>query len=193
MKKNLTTRRAACYLFYLLCTCALVLGETSAQFSSQVSGTAAVAAASVELDSVLSLNDRLKDLTPGKETKITFQVTNQKNNVVSEVAQEYSITLQTTGNLPLTYSLKKSSTENSLGTSVGMPTGGSDTGADTGKQIVWDGGLLPYAAGGVTHTYELTVTWPVDKNAPQYADEVDAVSLIVDAQQVQPKNEQGGK
>lgn len=173
MKKHLTTRRIAMYLLYLVMVGMLVFGVTYARYLSTISGSAKAQTAAVALDSSLDLTSSLAGMQPGESKIIKFAVKNQKGDTTSEVAQEYTITISTTNNLPLTYTLNKQDSN-------------SGSYVTNSSNLTWTGGLLPYSASGVTHTYTLTVAWPPDKAAESYADEIDLVTLTVDAKQVNP-------
>jgi hypothetical protein len=184
MKKHLTTGRIGLYLLYLTAVGTLVLGTVYARYRSDVTGTgtAEVAAAAMDVtgtgSSSLDLTKVLSGMKPGTSKEVEFVVTNAKDGAVSEVAEEYQITVSTTGNLPLTYVLSAKS------------TGTKGTFAEVGVnpapgRFQWTGGFLPDSAETV-HTYQLTVTWPGEQKAGSYTDEIDLVTLTVDAVQAKP-------
>ena len=105
-------------------------------------------------------------------------MTNFRETSVSEVTQEYSVTVTTTGNLPLVFELAPSKTGAEGGTYAETPSGTSPT-------FTWKGGSLPYGV-RTTHTYTLMVTLPSGQ-AAGYADEIDLVTLTIDAQQAKPE------
>ena len=179
MKKYLTKKRIICYLFCFILVCTAVLGITYARYRTEVAGAAAASTADVALNSSIDLSSALKKMVPGEKREILFSVTNQKDASVSEVAQEYSVSVTSTGNLPLTYELaEKEAVSN--GTSVESPPSVQEL------SYVWTGGRLPHGAAAV-HTYTLTVSWPAVQAAGSYADEFDRITLTVDAKQVKPK------
>ena len=92
--------------------------------------------------------------------------------------QKYSLTVETTGNLPLQYEI-----------SEGISTS-ADKGAvippakltfENGKAVA-DGGVLPHTE-EVSHTYTLKVTWPKAEDGASYTDEIDLVTLTINAEQ----------
>lgn len=184
MKKNLTKGRIISYIIYLALACTLVFGITYARYSSKVTGNVTAKTASVEMNSTINLTDQLGGMTPGSSKKIEFEVTNKKERNVSEVGQEYSITIDTTGNLPLTYTIAGDS---AAPASEKYVTAVEESSGETNYK--WTGGVLPYSADGITHTYTLTVTWPKsgDEDNSAYSDEIDQVTLTVDAKQIEPK------
>lgn len=175
MKKQLTAGRVIRYLLYLCIASTLIFGVTYARYIQEIQGQGTVSTAAVAMDSQLDLTQKLQGMYPGETRTVELAVTNQKGSIVSEIAQEYSITISTTDNLPLTYSLAP------------KDTGGTGTYAtNSGGGLTWTGGLMPYSETGVTHTYTLTVTWPTEENSTRYMNEVDVVSLTVNAKQVLP-------
>lgn len=190
MRKHLTAGRVIRYLLYLCIVSTLVFGVTYARYIREIYGQGTVSTAVAEMDVTdggsgkLELTQKLQGLQPDEKREIDFQITNQKNGVVSEVAQEYSITIDTTGNLPLTYTLTpKNNSDSSVGTYA------AETSSDSGS-LVWTGGRLPYSAAGVSHSYTLTVEWPGDRADETLADEIDRVILTVDAKQALPAPDQ---
>lgn len=184
MKKNLTKGRIISYIIYLALACTLVFGITYARYSSKVTGNVTAKTASVEMNSTIDLSKQLEEMTPGSSKKIEFKVTNKKEENVSEVGQEYSITIDTTGNLPLTYTIDSDVAAPASGNYV---TAVKEASGETNHK--WTGGVLPYSADGVTHKYVLTVKWTEsgDEDNSAYSDEIDQVTLTVDAKQIEPK------
>lgn len=210
MKKHLTAGRILRYLLCLGIACTFVGGVTYARYISEVSGSATAVVAAVAMNvtgngegssSELDLTKELGGMRPGDNKTLVFAVTNQMGGAVSEVALEYSITIHTTGNLPLIYDIKKSTVEKSdAGETELLDSGSGDIGTyvnpnDRNKngdtEWLWSGGSLPYMQGGVTHTYQLTVEWPGSKKEENLADEIDWVTLTVDAKQALPSESNG--
>lgn len=175
-KKYLTAGRVAFYLLLLTVACTLVLGVTYSRFSSQINGAATAETASVALDSRIDLSETLKGMAPGEFREVALAVTNQKDSQISEVAQNYTVTIKTTGNLPLTYTLTPMTEE------PGQQYATQQTQPEKGRTI-WSGGVLPYSETATEHTYTLRVEWPVGQKNEALADEIDLVTLVVDAQQ----------
>lgn len=182
MIRHLTKKRIISYLFYIALAGSLVMGVSYARYQFEITGEGTAGIAAVAMDTTLDLTSRLGDLAPGGRVEIEFAVTNAKENAVSQVTQEYSITISTTGNLPLEYKLTPVS-PTSDGNYVVIADGSS------GTDKKWTGGSLPLSAGdpaGITHHYKLTVQWPEDEKSTSYLDEIDLVTLTVDASQVKP-------
>lgn len=186
MSKHLTTGRIARYLICLALACVAVLGVTYARYYQEVQGQGSASVATVALGlgsgtGALDLTPQLQGMYPGDSCTVKFAVKNAQDGAVSEVALEYSIAIETTGNLPLTYTLVAKSGAND---SKGYATTPSES-----SSLTWTGGELPYgpADAGTSHLYELTVAWPDDERDEALADEIDLVTLTVDAQQAAPK------
>ena len=99
------------------------------------------------------------DMTPGATKTYTLEVAN-----ASEVAVNYTITAQLlTNNLPLTMELN---------------------GAAEGTDGVWtnSGSFAPNDA--TNKTYTLKLVWPSDQSSASLAGEVDAVRVVVRAEQI---------
>ena len=185
MKKHETAGRIVRSLLCLSLVAAAVLGIAYARYLQEVQGRASASVAAVALDmagssGTLDVTAQLSGMRPGDARTVEFAVTNAKDGTVSEVDLTYAVSLATSGNLPLTYALDPKS-------------GSGDTAnyarAAAGADLVWTGGLLPFGPSGVgvTHTYELSVTWPAGQAAERFADEIDQVTLTVDAQQAEPQ------
>ena len=180
MKKQLKPGRVAVYLLALAAVCTLVWGVSYARYRTDVAGAAKGTAATMALGVVdgaqeLNLSDRLSGMTPGETRTVSFTITNTKDGVASQVAQTYDIAIETTNNLPLTYSLAHQ----------GSATAGGAFAAGEAGSLTWTGGRLP--ADAASHTYTLTVSWPAEKNGAWYMNEIDAVTLRVNAAQAQPQ------
>ena len=104
MKKHLTKTRIAVYTA-LLCLLGLTAAPaTYARFTARVEGSA-VASAAVWASESSEIKIDVSELTPGKTSLYKFKVTNKKDGKVSQVGQEYSITVETTGTVSYTHLL----------------------------------------------------------------------------------------
>lgn len=176
MRKQLTKGRIVCYMLYFLLVCTLVLGVTYARYTSVVTGTGAAHVAAMEMNTSLDLTDKLQGMAPGEERTISFAVNNAQDGRVSEVAQEYSLAVTTTGNLPLTFVLSPQE----IAAGEAYATQQADP-----AMWAWSGGKLPHTQ-ATAHRYILTVTWPAEKADENYAGEIEWVSLTVEAKQTDP-------
>ena len=157
--------------------CLTSVGITSAKYISQSHGNDS---ASVACFSPSLISENNIDISvikkPGDRTEKTFKVQNFSGNSVSEVTMKYTISLKTTGNLPLCFTLLD---------------------ADGNSLEVWDcdgtSGQQEYKyecptvfSPGVneTHGYRLKAEWPAGQNGAQFAGMTDAVYLSVIWEQV---------
>ncbi len=185
MKKHLTKARIFSYGCYFLLACTLVLGATYARFNTEITGSAGGRTAEVLMDvASKEITDQLKGITPKNPVIIEFSVVNFKqeegSQKISEVAQEYTVTVKTMGNLPLNFTLSAvgSTSADYIKTFQVSP---SDP-----TQWMGIGGRLPIGY-AVTHTYQLSVSWTGSEDYKKYLDEIDRVLLIIEAKQVQPQ------
>lgn len=178
MSKHLTTGRVVRYLLLLTIACAVVLGVTFARYATVVQGQGSGDVAAVALGLTgdggsVDLTKQLQGMKPGESRTVNFAVTNTVDKTTSEVAQNYSVSIETTRNLPLKFEL----------TAIAP---GADKGeVATGSGSPWLGGELPYGS-DVKHDYTLTVTWPENASDSALAYEIDRVVLKIDAQQAKP-------
>lgn len=179
MKKQLTIGRVASYLLYLALAGMVVFGVSYARYSSTVNGGGKAAVAAMAMTGEITSSEiDVGGMRPGDQKTVTFTVANVDSaNRVSEVEQNYSITIKTAGNLPFTFALRPDA-------GVASPAGGLAAAGGVWRTAVQ--GSLP-AETSASHGYTLTITWPADQAAPEYADEIDVVTLIVDAEQTAPK------
>ncbi len=147
------------------------VGFTMARHLESVSKTGTVSIAKYSLNETGALD--LGMIAPGETLTYNFQVSNVEDGKIADVAQEYTIQVITTGNLPLTYTL--------TGTNVsGIGTLASNM--DSTTLITSVKGSFPHT-NEVTHSYSLKITWPSDKTESEYLNEVDQVSLSIVATQ----------
>lgn len=180
MKKNLTKSRIAAYLALLAAVTLLVTAVTYSRYQTQVNGNAIASIAAWESESG-TVDLDVSSLKPGGKKEYVFQVSNAKDGRVSEVSQDYAVTVKTTGNLPLTFTLsvaEGASAASGTKVTVGQIAIQNGTGTLTG-------GSLPHSVETV-HEYILTAEWPADQTDTKYADEIDMVTLCVDAHQKEP-------
>lgn len=180
MENRQKKRQILSYVLYLTLVCVLVFGVTYARYRSNVTGKGTAAVAKVVLNSTADLDNRLEGMRPGEERKIDVEITNVlQDGTTSEVTQDYSVTVETTGNLPLEFTLEKKSAD-ANGTYV-------DTTAieSTENTKIWTGGQMQHTT-IETHGYVLTVKWKENETSAEYADEIDKITLTVDATQSKP-------
>ena len=152
--------------------CLTSVGITSAKYISQSHGNDSASVACFSPSLISENNIDISDIKkPGDSTEKTFKVQNFSGDSVSEVTTKYTISLKTTGNLPLCFTLLD---------------------ADGNTLAVWDcngtNGQQEYKyecptvfSPGVneTHGYRLKAEWPAGQNGAQFAGMTDAVYLSV--------------
>ena len=148
-----------------------------ARYTTAASATDTARVALFGHDEKIDLGDWAADLTPGTTKTITLSVSNSGSNGISEVAEAYSIQIETAGNLPLTYTLA-----NKTGDTVGTFTESAAEPAHTFQTAD-----MQFPAGGGTayaHDYTLTVSWPADAKASRLADIPDYVQANINVTQI---------
>jgi hypothetical protein len=181
VKKQLTMGRVVRYLLCLALICAVMVGMSYARYTTAVSGSQTASVASVSMEGTTTQTVDISDLSPGQEKTMEFQVVNFSGDHVSEVAQDYTISVKTSGNLPLTFALS------------GKDPTGSYAGGLSNSSGVWktsSPGSLP-AGNTASHTYALTIRWPGQASASDYSEEIDTVTLVIDAEQTIPAASDG--
>ena len=185
MKRQRSKSRIIGYLLLLAVGSLGVMSATYARYLFQADGEGTVAVAVWGTDATITpLSVDVSDLVPGKEKAYTFQVTNTRDGKTSQVAQEYSFVVETTGNLPLVFDILAG---------LSSPAGSGTTITEQRLHFSTDGkaeltgGSLPHTT-SVTHTYTMKVSWPDDAGSKraEYADEIDLVTLTVKADQIMP-------
>ncbi len=168
------------YLLYLGLVSSLILSVTLARYTTTASGAGTATVAAMAGGSSLvgePIRMLLDDMYPGGEAKaLKFQVVNYSGEAISEVAIDYEITVTTTGNLPLRFTLSSDPLEDTV------PGGAILTG---GRAQTLAGGSFPLTEGKreQTHTYMLIAEWPAEENDAGYADEIDLVTITVESRQ----------
>lgn len=173
------------HLIYLALVTTVISSTTLARFAlkENVGAQATIAAFVSEANLRLDIGE-LSAMAPGESTEISFNVTNKKGATISEVPVNYEMQFETTGNLPLEFALSLDRITGEDDEALSKPVGGLD------QDLCAKGGRLPSAVGGkgeaTTHWYKLKITWPEGKNAEEYSQEIDHLSVNI-------KTEQAGK
>lgn len=164
-----------------------MLGNLYARYVTEADGEdgARVAAYVFQLEDgsssqILNLEQVKK---PGDTQEYTFSVTNKKKNMISEVAQSYTIQLEVEGSMPLICEIvEQSEAETEAGTSVCKAEHTKNVVNSSSSSVI----RIP-AAEEYTKAYKMTVTWPETYNDETYASAsgTSVVTLTVDAQQLQ--------
>ena len=168
-------RIAALLVCLVLITTYLLSGAYSKFYTSASGGDSArVAHFSPSFNSNKII---VSDQLPGYSAEIPFEVKNTSGDKASEVAMKYKIVLKTTGNIPLTFTLK-----NSEGTA--LLTRNCD--GKSGEQIYeYSASSLVFSVGTKeTVQYKLKIEWPEAQNNAQFSGMTDAVYLSVEFEQI---------
>lgn len=170
---NKTKIIIAIIAYAILLTICIVAGYYS-KYKKTFGGSDTGVVALVALDKSQTLQVDTSDLYPGQTIKYKFGVKSSKK-VVSEVTMAYSVEVESTEALPLTYSLKCLNTTGGNGISKNQ-----DTAIKANTPIT--GGILPY--GEYTHIYELTINWNENSNNYKYSDQFEIIKIKIDSYQV---------
>lgn len=173
-------RIVACVLGALLLATLVTSHAVSGVFARYATGAASTDTARVAFfghNETIDLGNWTADLKPGDARTITLEVSNANSaGTVGEVAQGYDITLETAGNLPLTFELK-----DGAGKVVDTFNESSSEPAHT-----FTSSDMVFEAGGTAdaHTYTITVSWPADADSGNYADIPDYVQASINTRQI---------
>ena len=173
--------RVLWHITIILCVsllCLTSIGQTTAKFVSEghAGATASVARFSPSLvsDSNIDISGIKK---PGDSTEKTFTVQNFSGDSVSEVTMKYTITLQTTGNLPLRFTICDMSEDKSVIWTCDGISGKQEYEYEDSSLV-----FRPGVAG--ERKYRLKVEWPSSQNGAQYSGLTDAVYLAAEWEQI---------
>ena len=172
----LVFRVAALLACLTLITTYLLSGAYSKFFSGASGGDGArVAHFSPKFTSTEIID--VENAKPGYTAEIDFTVQNTSDDKVSEVAMKYKIVLKTTGNIPLTFTLKDSSN---------TPLKTWNCNGTSGEQIYkyTDSSLVFGVGTKKTVDYKLKIEWLSDKNNARFSGMTDAVYLEAVFEQV---------
>ena len=173
--------RVLWHITIILCVsllCLTSIGQTTAKFVSEghAGATASVARFSPSLvsDSNIDISGIKK---PGDSTEKTFTVQNFSGDNVSEVTMKYTISLKTTGNLPLCFTLLDAN-GNSLKVWDCNGTNGQ-------REYKYESLTTVFSPGTPqSHTYQLKAEWSNTQNDSKFSGMTDAVYLSVKWEQV---------
>ena len=157
--------------------CLTSVGITSAKYISQSHGNDSASVARFSPSLISENNIDISDIKkPGDSTEKTFKVQNFSGDSVSEVTMKYTISLKTTGNLPLTFTLLDAN-----GNSLKV----WDCNGTNGQQEYKYESLTVFSPGTPqSHTYQLKAEWSNTQNDSKFSGMTDAVYLSVIWEQV---------
>ena len=158
--------------------CLTSIEMASAKYISQSHGNDSASVARFSPSLISENNIDISDIKkPGDSTeKKTFTVQNFSGDNVSEVTMKYTISLKTTGNLPLCFTLFDAD-GNSLEVWDYNGTNGQ-------RKYEYECPLVFSPGTAQAHNYKLKAEWPAGQNGAQFAGLTDAVYLSVIWEQV---------
>lgn len=159
-----------------LCLASIEMASAKYIFQSHGNDSASVARFSPALinENNIDISDIKK---PGDSTTQTFKVQNfSGDSGVSEVTIKYTISLKTTGNLPLTFTLLDAD-GNSLEVWDCNGTNGQ-------REYQYESPTVFSPGVAETHDYTIRAQWQSDRNAAQFSGMTDAVYVSVKWEQV---------
>ncbi len=183
MKKRERPKLLRWLLYLTLVTC-VISSATMAKYASSADGYAEAVVAAFVSDTTLNLDVPLEGMLPGSEKEMTFVVTNYSGDQINNVLLGYEVQVETTGNLPLEFSLtgEKKNADGSADADVAN----SVLAGALNEKLLAAGGRLPPAGefGKKEHTYKLAVRWPESQADADYSDEIDQVTIKITTTQL---------
>lgn len=171
------------YIVYLALVSSVIASVTMAKYSAEVATKAEAVIAAFVTGTTLDVDVPLGGMVaPGDAKTVTFQVTNFDGEQNANVSMGYEIQVDTTGNLPLEFSLLGEKQSEDTDTQNSVLVGPLDP-----ITLKAEGGKLPFAHTNddrKIHTYQLKVTWPAAYNDEGYSDEIDRVTLKITSKQL---------
>lgn len=140
----------------------------------------------------LTQNIKLTDLTPSDEAYVyTFTIGNKKEEEISEVDIEYTLSIVTTTNLPLRYELYENTNYQEEGSvnliSATNTVVSSDSDGTYFQNFTLNKEELYYQI-PTTNTYTLVIYFDQTNNDAKYQDVVEGIQIIVDSRQIIEEN-----
>ena len=184
-------------LLYLLIVSVATLGLSFSRFSTTLTNTGAQNGSDIvfsswildyEVDSI-----ELKNIAPGWKKKINIRVRNWKSNgenTTSDYDQSFNLELETTGNLPLEFTLREKQEESgadSSGPNIFSRMGPYNY---TSTEQIF---TVPSETGDSkqTKSFILSMEWPEGDTDEYYKNEIDYIELSIRAVQAQPPPDNG--
>ena len=160
--------------FAVLCLASIEMAWAKYIFQSHGNDSASVACFSPSLisENNIDISDIKK---PGDSTEKTFKVQNFSGDSVSEVTMKYTISLKTTGNLPLRFTLI-----DTHGNSLVWDCNGTNG----QREYKYECPLVFRPGTRQSHTYQLKAEWSNTQNDSKFSGMTDAVYVSVKWEQV---------
>lgn len=196
MKWNGKKPRLLRYLVFLALITSLIASGTLAKYAAEVQGGVSLQVASFAAEGTADFTVHLENVSPSPESfgTVQFAVRNYEAEESSQVQLNYTIKVETTGNLPLTFSLQKLNepeTEDPNNRFAGALV------QKAGEASVWEaaGGVLPTVetdSDKTQHKYLLSAAWTTGETSEDYSHEIDMVTVTVTTQQASPTEGETG-
>ncbi len=173
MKKN--KNRILFYLSYAVLVTALVSTATLSRYLSNSTGSGDVEVAAIFIDGSYSESFviGLENISANQATQLQFDIVNYDDIRQSEVAQSYSISIKSTNNLPLKFSLLNNGQSGQIESAEFIYDATSDSYKLTG-------GSMPVST--TKHSYTLVVQF--ESKDVKYNKEIDAIEIYIEAVQI---------
>ncbi len=158
----------------------LAVSGTMARYSSRFGAQVSMQVAAFAGGGEVNFDVALEGMAPGDTRTVQFKVRNYEGEQGCDAQMAYEIQVETTGNLPLTFSL--------LGEDPGDSSANSALVGALDSSLKAVGGKLPVTSleGKREHSYQLSVYWPSGETDVDYSHEIDMVSVTVAAIQTDP-------
>lgn len=170
------------YLLLAVLATSLGTSATLAKYASQTSTEATMQVAAFAGGGTVDFDVVLEKMSPGQTKSVPFTVQNYDGDGESDVMLNYSVQVETTGNLPLEFTLQGDTQSGDSGSADGtsVTAGPLEDGEAPHTKIAKNGVLPPVAVGGrKQHSYRLDVTWNAGDKNEDYSHEIDLVTVTV--------------
>lgn len=170
------------FLLILVIIAIILIKTTNARYRAKGQGDANVDLAFYLLkEQSISQNLKLTSILPRQQPyTYTFSVANNDGTYRTETAIQYSITIKTTTNLPLTFSVYN---QNDLNTNLATNvTTAQDSDGTFFRTITDIGGNFGFAT-NETHNYVLQVVFPEEYNEAEYEGILEYVQITINSSQ----------
>ena len=146
-------------------------------------GTVAKFTLGVDDTNIVSLN--MNNLKPGDKKQFEISIKNKKDDILSQVAQDYNIFLKLCPKndddllLPLTFSIKPSTTS-----TVGQLIPEEDIPINDSNIGQTSAGKIPASSSLIEHKYVVDIAWPEDKKDYKYQNQENLFEVYVKSKQL---------
>ena len=172
-RKLLLTAVIICFAVLCLASIEMATAKNISQSHGNDSASVACFSPSLIAENNIDISGIKK---PGYSTTKTFEVRNYSGDNVSEVTMKYTISLKTTGNLPLCFTLLDAG---------GNPLKVWDCNGTNGQREYTYESLTVFSPGTPqSHTYQLKAEWSNTQNDSKFSGMTDAVYVSVKWEQV---------